>query len=74
MVAVFANEHTPRANNSNAATVGAHKSAPKAAAAAFGADSSNLGAIVVPQHLHAMIAVVSYNDVPGAVKGKAKRG
>jgi hypothetical protein len=30
-----------------------------------------MGAITVPQHLHAMIQVISHKDVPGAVKGKA---
>ena len=43
-----------------------------AVAAAVGADGSNMRAVTVPQHLHAMIAVIGYEDMPRPVKGKAK--
>ncbi len=43
-----------------------------AVAAAAGADASNMRAITVPQHLHAVITVISYKDVPRPVKGNAK--
>ena len=42
-----------------------------AVAAALGADGSNMRAVTVPQHLHAMIAVFGYEDMPRPVKGKA---
>ena len=41
-------------------------------AAALGADGSNMRAVTVPQHLNAMISIVSHNNVPGAVKGDAQ--
>ena len=43
-----------------------------AVAAALGADGSNMRAVTVPQHLNAMIALVSHKNVPGAVKGDAQ--
>ena len=42
-----------------------------AVAAALGADGSNMRAVTVPQHLNAMISIVSHKNVPGAVKGDA---
>ena len=42
-----------------------------AVAAAFGADGSNMRAVTVPQHLNAMITVVSHKNVSGALKGDA---
>jgi hypothetical protein len=42
-----------------------------AVAAAVGADASNMRAITVPQHLHAVITAISYKDVPRSVKGNA---
>ena len=68
MVAAVAHDNAPLAINSNAVRVGE-----LAVAAAAGADGSNMGAIAVPQHLHAMITALSYKDVPGAVKGNAGR-
>ena len=68
MVFAVAHDNAPLAINSNAARAGE-----LAVAAAVGADGSNMGAIAVPQHLHAMITEVSYKDVPGAVKGKTVR-
>ena len=68
MVVAVAHDNAPLAINSNAARVDE-----LAVAAAAGADGSNMGAIAVPQHLHAMITLVSYKDVPGAVKGNAGR-
>ena len=43
-----------------------------AVAAALGADGSNIRAVTIPQHLHAMIAAIGYEDMPRPVKGKAK--
>ncbi len=43
-----------------------------AVAAALGADASNMRAITVPQHLHAVITFIGYKDVPRPVKGNAK--
>ena len=68
MVVAVAHDNAPLAINSNAVRAGE-----LAVAAAVGADGSNMGAIAVPQHLHAMITAVSYKDVPGAVKAKAER-
>ena len=42
-----------------------------AVAAAAAADGSNMGAVAVPQHLHAVIVVVRHKDVPCTVKGNA---
>ena len=42
-----------------------------AVAAAWGADASNMCAITVPQHLHAVITVIGYKDMPRPVKGNA---
>ena len=42
-----------------------------AVAAASGADGSNMRAVTVPQHLNAMIDLVSHKNVPGAIKGDA---
>ena len=42
-----------------------------AVAAALGADGSNMRAVTVPQHLNAIIFIVSHKNVPGAVKGDA---
>ncbi len=42
-----------------------------AVAAALGADGSNMRAVTVPQHLNAVIDLVSHKNVPGAVKGDA---
>ena len=68
IVTGIAHDNAPLAINSNAARVGE-----LAVAAALGAVGSNMGAIAVPQHLHAMITLVSYKDVPGAVKGNSGR-
>ena len=68
VIAVFANDNAPVPVNKNA-----KGTAELAVAAAVGADGSNMRAIAVPQHLHAMITAVSYKDVPGAVKGNAGR-
>ena len=43
-----------------------------AVATALRADGSNMRAITVLQHLHAMIAEIGYEDMPRPVKGKAK--
>ena len=48
----------------------AQGSAELAVAAAVRADGSNMRAIAVPQHLHAVVAVVGYKDVTRTVKGK----
>ena len=40
-----------------------------AVAAALRADGSNMRAIAVPQHLHALVAQVGYKDVTRTVKG-----
>ena len=42
-----------------------------AVAAAVGADGSNMRAITVPQHLHAVITLIGYKDMPRPVKGNA---
>ena len=68
MTVPFAHDNAPLAINSNGVRVGE-----LAVATAVGADGSNMGAIAVPQHLHAIITVLSYKDVPGAVKGNAGR-
>ena len=43
-----------------------------AVAAAYGADASNMRAITVPQHLHAVIILIGYKDMPRPVKGNAR--
>ena len=45
-----------------------------AVAAAVGADGSNMRAVTVPQHLHAISAAIGYEEMPRPVKGKAKGG
>ena len=42
-----------------------------AVAAAPAADGSNMGAVAVPQHLHAVIVLVGHKDVPCTIKGNA---
>jgi hypothetical protein len=42
-----------------------------AVAAAAATDVSNVGAVAVPQHLHAVIVSVGHKDVPCTVKGNA---
>ena len=61
-----ANGNAPVAINSNTSRV-----SELAVAAAFGAYGSHMGAITVPQHLHAMIILISHKDVLGAVKDDA---
>ena len=47
----------------------AHGTIELAVAAAARADGSNMRAIAVPQHLHAVVAIFGYKDVARAVKG-----
>ena len=65
-VAPFANDNVPVSIDNNAIGTGE-----LAVAAAMRADGSNMRAITVPQHLHAMIAAIGYEDMPRPVKGKA---
>ena len=59
-------------NASIAIDGGSIRVAELAVAAALGADGSNMRAVTVPQHLNAMIVLVSHKNVPGAVKGDAQ--
>ena len=42
-----------------------------AVAAAAATDGSNVGAVAVPQHLHAVVTELGHKDVPCTVKGNA---
>ena len=66
MIAVVGHDNAPVAIDSNV-----KRAEESAVAAASGAYSAHMGAITVPQHLHAMIIAISHKDVPGAVKGDA---
>ena len=69
VVASVKHEHVPAAINRNAA--GILELPVSAASAASAADGSYVAAVAVPQHLHSMIAQVSYDDVACTVKRDA---
>ena len=66
MIAEIAHCNPPVSIDNNAAGI-----TELAVAAALGADGSNMRAITVPQHLHAVILLIGYKDMPRPVKGNA---
>ncbi len=69
MIEVLAHDDAPLAVDQNA--VGKVE---LPVSTAFAADGSYVAAVAVPQHLHSMIARVSYDDVACTVKRDATGG
>ena len=67
VIAEVAHDNVPVSVNKNA--IGTSE---LAVAAALRADGSNMRAVTVLQHLHAIIGAFGYEDMPRPVKGKGR--
>ena len=67
MVAVVSHDDAPVAVDGDAAV----RTVELPVTCALAADGANMGAVGVPQHLHAMIAVVNNNKVTGRIERDA---
>ena len=68
MVVGVSHDDAPVAVDGDAATREAQLCVPCASAA----DGANMGAVAVAQHLHAMVAVINYNNVTGGIERDAR--
>ncbi len=66
MVVVVTDDHTPIAIKNNA-----KRTVELSCAVSKAADASNKSPVIVPQHLHTMVASISYNKVAQAIEVNA---